>query len=559
MDMKINIKHKIKDDNTSTDECIKLLIRDRGVDDIDGFLTPPHPTSIPLKTFFTAKPSFTSDWSAFVKKLQQIHRNGEMIVVYTDYDADGVTGGAVMWETLHKLGFKVMPYIPDRKKEGYGFSEFGLAHVKKEFNPTLVISVDHGIVAHKQIAYAKNELGLSVVVTDHHQKQEKEPEDALAVFHTTELSGSGVAYFVAKEIAKEFGFTAEKFQEFNRDFLALAATGTIADLVPLTGKSRSVVKYGLEAYGKSVRYGLRHLLKEAGLDGKPITPYEVGYVIAPRINAFGRLDHALEALRLLCTTSYAKATELAGKAGKINKERQDLVVIAQKKAEKMADTKKNIIIVRDDSWEEGIIGLIAGKLMNKHHRPVIVMTRSDGFAKASVRSVPGIDITAFLTSKEIRPHLSEVGGHAAAAGFSIPLENIDGFIAAAEVKAEKEITDDMLVPTLHIDFEIPIRMATMELVKKLSQLEPFGMGNPQPNFISQGTIKDLIPFGKQKQYVRVLLHDGDMGFLEVTFFHKPNMPLKIGSTVAIAYTLKLDTWGGKTKLSAMGRYVNDKV
>ena len=187
------------------------------------------------------------------------------------------------------------------------------------------------------------------------------------------------------------------------------------------------------------------------------------------------------------------------------------------------------------------------------------MTRSDGFAKASVRSVSGIDITAFLTSKEIRPHLTEVGGHAAAAGFSIPLENIDGFVAAAQLKAEKEITDDMLIPTLHIDFEIPIRMATMELVKKLSHLEPFGMGNPQPNFISQGTVKDLIPFGKQKQYVRVLLHDGDMGFLEVTFFDKPNIPLKIGTTVAIAYTLKLDTWGGKTKLSAMGRYVSDKV
>ena len=184
MEMKINIKHTIESD-TSTDECINLLLKDRGVDDIDGFLTPPHPTSIALSTFFTEKPSFKKDWSVFVKKLQQIHSNGEMIVVYTDYDADGVTGGAVMWETLHKLGFKVMPYIPDRKKEGYGFSEFGLAHVKKEFNPTLVISVDHGIVAHKQIAYAKNELGLSVVVTDHHQKQKKEPEDALAVFHTT--------------------------------------------------------------------------------------------------------------------------------------------------------------------------------------------------------------------------------------------------------------------------------------------------------------------------------------------------------------------------------------
>jgi single-stranded-DNA-specific exonuclease len=556
--MKIHIKHRI-DDHLPPDDFIKLLLKDRGIENTSLFIMPAHPTEIPLKSFFTEKPSFKKDWQAFIKLLKKIHEDQSMIVVYSDYDADGVTGGAVMWETLHILGFKVMPYIPDRKKEGYGFSETGLNNVKETYDPALIISVDHGIVAHKQITYAKEKLGLAIVVTDHHQKQEKEPEDAFAVFHTTQLSGSGVSYFVAKEIAEEFGKPAKSFNEFSRDFIALAATGTIADLVPLVGVSRSVAKYGLEAYGKSVRYGIRHLLKESGLDGKPITPYEVGYIIAPRINAFGRLEHAMDALRLLCTKSYAKAIELAGKAGKINKDRQNLVTVAQKQAERMADGKQKIIIVRNDEWEEGIIGLIAGKLMNKYSRPTIVMTRSDGHAKASVRSVSGVDITKFLTSKEIRKYLTDVGGHAAAAGFTVPLENVDDFTIAAFAKAEKEITDDMLVPSLDIDFEIPIKSATLDLAKKLSQLEPFGIGNPQPLFVSQGKIKDIILFGKQKQYTRYLLHDGDMAFLEITFFEKPNKALKIGDTVSIAYNLKIDTWGGKIKLSAMGRYIINDV
>ncbi|KXK09834.1 MAG: Single-stranded-DNA-specific exonuclease RecJ [Microgenomates bacterium OLB23] len=434
--MKINIKHKI-DAHISPEGFVELLLKDRGVKNADLFLKPVHPVEVSLATFFIKKPRFTQDWKKFIALLKQIHKRQQMIVVYSDYDADGVTGGAIMWETLHRLGFTVMPYIPDRKKEGYGFSEAGLRNVKDTHNPALIISVDHGIVAHKQISFAKETLGIPIVVTDHHQKQEKEPKDAFAVFHTTELSGSGVSYFVAKEIAKEFDSPHALMAEFSRDFVALAATGTIADLVPLVGVSRSVAKYGLEAYEKSVRYGIRHLLKEAGLEGKPITPYEVGYIIAPRINAFGRLEHAIDALRLLCTKSYAKAIELAGKAGKINKDRQDLVAIAQKQAEKLVDGAHKIIVVRNDEWEEGIIGLIAGKLMQKFYKPVIVMTRSDGHAKASVRSIAGIDITKFLTSQDIRPFLIDVGGHAAAGGFTIPLDQIDNFTRAVVAKAKK--------------------------------------------------------------------------------------------------------------------------
>lgn len=532
---------------------IQTVLKDRGIKDIDVFLSPPHPLTISLEKFFNNKTMFKKKWRAMVRLLKKIYDEKGSVVVYTDYDADGVTGGAILWETLHTLGFNVMPYIPDRKKEGYGFSEYGIDEVKRIYNPALIFSVDHGIVAHKQIMYAKK-IGIPVVVTDHHQKQDKEPEDALAVFHIPELSGSGVAYFVAKEIAEEYG-GAKKIEAFQRDFVALAAIGTIADLVPLSGASRNISKHGLEALSHSVRYGLRHIIKESGLDGKKITPYEVGYIIAPRINAFGRLEHAMDALRLLCTHSYGRAVGLAAKAGDINKTRQDLVDVAQKKAMKMADTEGKIIIVRHDDWEEGIIGLIAGKLMNKYFKPVIVMTKSDGHAKASVRSVPGVDITAFLTSPELRKYLIDVGGHAAAAGFSIALSNIEAFTRAAHKKANKEITNDMLTPTINVDFQIPLSFVSQKLVEKIAQLEPFGIGNPQPLFISQGIIKDTRLFGKKNQYIKILVRDEDMTFLEVTFFDKIAHPLRAGDEVKVIYTLKIDTWGGKSKVVAMGRHV----
>src|SRR3989344_9200097 len=245
--MKINIQHIVKD-GTDPQAIVKLLLKSRDVHNLDEFFHPPHPSTVPLMAFFPRKPSFNKKGQKVVTLLKQIHKEGRTIVVYTDYDADGVTGGAILWEALHKLGFKAMPYVPDRKKEGYGFSNLGLDAVKNKYNPALIFSVDHGIVAHAQISYAKK-LGILVVVTDHHQKQKIEPHDALAVIHIPALSGSGVAYFVAKEIAQEFG---ENMDEFQRDFVALAAIGTIADLVPLTGVSRAIAKYGLEAFDHSV-------------------------------------------------------------------------------------------------------------------------------------------------------------------------------------------------------------------------------------------------------------------------------------------------------------------
>ena len=439
--MKITFKNEIKStDNLTNDEIVKLLIRSRKIKNIEDFLNPKSPLDISLIDF---NPKYKLYLIKVIKLLKEIKKNQQMIVVYTDYDADGITGGAILWETLHLLGFKVMPYVPHRKLEGYGFSKKGIDNVKKEFNPALIISVDHGITKIDEVRYAKK-LGIKIIITDHHLKGDKIPK-AEAIFHIPELSGSGVAYFFAKEISKNFKFQISNFKlleyNFQTDYLAFASIGTIADLVPLIGPSRSIVKYGLKIFPNIKRFGIRHILKEAGIEGKEITPYEVGFIIAPRINAVGRLESAIDALRLLCTNDEQKARALAQKIGQTNTERQDLVKKsveeAQKKISNFQFPISKIIILTSDHWHEGIIGLIASKIAEEFYRPTLVLTKSNENYKGSARSIPSFHITDFLRS--LKKYLIDVGGHAQAAGFTIEAKNLPIFETAALKTADKLI------------------------------------------------------------------------------------------------------------------------
>jgi len=304
--MKITFKDEVASSSNS-ETIINSLLKSRAIEDVATFMNPPHPRTISIADF-----GFAKELEKTLLLLDEIKKKDQMIVVYTDYDADGITGGSIVWETLHLLSFKVMPYVPHRIEEGYGFSQKGIDKVKELYNPALIISVDHGITAREKVTYAKS-IGMPIVITDHHLKPELIPEDAEAIFHIPLLSGSGVGYFFAKAIFEHFAPTLSSraktvlTNNFNCDYLALASIGTIADLVPLLGPSRSIVKHGLEAFRETKRCGINHIIREAGIEGKKITPYEVGFVIAPRINAIGRLHHAIDALRLLCTTDNERA------------------------------------------------------------------------------------------------------------------------------------------------------------------------------------------------------------------------------------------------------------
>ncbi len=581
MRMKITYRNEVKPNKKITNEqIVKLILDSRHIKDLDKFLNSPSPLTLTLNDFGSYEKSFKK----VLKILESIKEKNQMIVVYTDYDADGITGGAILWETLYLLGFKVMPYVPHRKLEGYGFSKAGIDNVKKQFNPVLIISVDHGITKVEEIEYATT-LGIKIIVTDHHLKGEKTPK-AEAIFHVLALSGSGVSYFFSKEIYLSFRTersAVEKSNEalkqnFATDYLVLASIGTIADLVPLTGPSRSIVKYGLESFSKVKRFGIKHILKQAGIEDKKITPYEVGFMIAPRINAIGRLEHAIDALRLLCTNDEKKAYALAHKIGNVNVERQELVeksvyearlslskgakqvnffsatcvddfkntpdflTLAGNKNLTASDFPKLIILV-GEHWHEGIIGLIASKIAEEFYRPTLVLTKTNGNYKGSARSIPSFHITEFLRS--LKKYLIDVGGHKQAAGFTLKKDQLDLFVTAVRNRSNKLIKDKDLERKIEADLKIPLEKINLSLVKSLEVLEPFGIGNPKPTFYSEGVLTGTQLIGKTQKHLKIFVD----GFEFIAFNQADKFKeLSRGQKIKVVYNLEVDRWGGREKL-----------
>ena len=539
--MKISFKYEIKEgEKISGKELVDRILKQRNIKDVKEFIDPPSPLKVSITEF---EKKFGATFKKVIKILKEIKTKKQMVVVYTDYDADGITGGAILWETLYKLGFSAMPYVPNRKKEGYGFSLQGIDNVIKKFDPALIISVDHGITKVKEIAYARKK-GVKIIVTDHHLKGEDLPK-ADAIFHIPALSGSGVAYFFAKEISKHFKSLTNNFE---RDYLALASIGTIADLVPLLGPSRSLVKWGLEAFSKTNRPGIKHILKQAGIEGRKITPYEVGFIIAPRINAVGRLSDATDALRLLCTISEKRAYDLAQQIGRINVDRQALVEKSVEEAKQLVKKSKVIILV-SEKWHEGIIGLIASKIADSYYRPTIIMTKTDGFYKGSARSIPTFHITDFL--KSLREYLVDVGGHKQAAGFTIEKQKLSKFITAVEKRADKIIKDKDLEKVIAADIKIPVSKINLELVRALEKLEPFGVGNPRPTFLSQGKLIEAKSFGKTNNHLKIFIDS-----LELIAFNQGEKikELSRGQKIKVVYSLEIDQWNGRERLKGVIKF-----
>lgn len=558
---KKNIKHGEKTD------IVKTLLETRNIKDTQQFLHPSSPLGIDIAEF-----GYEKQLKRAFEILEGIYKNNKTVVVYTDYDADGITGGTILWETLHLLGFKVMPYVPHRVHEGYGFSIKGIDAVKEKYNPSLIISVDHGIAAADKVTYAKS-IGIPIIITDHHLKSDTNPDDAEAIFHIPLLSGSGVSYFFSKAVFEHFKSSlrgvrqlAESKQSldnlskleynFQFDYQAIASIGTIADLVPLVGPSRSVVKHGLAAFPSISRVGIKHILKEAKIEGRKITPYEVGFIIAPRINAIGRLEHAIDALRLLCTNNETKAFELASRVGSTNIQRQEMVKVAIEEAKQMVESNKidgkvpKLIILISDSWHEGIIGLIASKMVELYYRPTIVMTKADGFLKGSARSIRSFHMTHFLQS--LKEYLLGVGGHQQAAGFSIDSSQLDVFIQQAHDRAAEQIKDSELERSIETDLKLPLSFIDLKLAKNLEDLQPFGIGNSQPLFFSETEILNAQLFGRNQDHLKLYLKDTENSGppLEMLAFSKADIfkELSRGQKVSAVYNIGIDTWNNNERL-----------
>ena len=534
----------------SDDDIQSLLLKHRGIKskkEVAQFLHPPDPYDLTAADVAIAAGSLKKAMSRIAKAI----KTKESVVVYADYDADGITAGAIMWETLHALGANVMPYIPHRVEEGYGLSTLGLENIQKQYHPTLVVTVDHGITAHDKVVYARK-LGMDVIVTDHHVKPKKLPE--CTIVHTTGMSGAGVSWFLAKELWKagDMRNTPKEKEEM----IALAAIGTIADMVPLVGANRSIVKYGLSALNTTNRIGLQALMSDAGLVKGNIGTFDVSHVLSPRLNAMGRLVHAIDALRLLCTRQQDKAIALAKKLGITNKERQQLTMETTAHALKMIEEKgqntkeTKLLFISSDSYNPGVIGLVAGKLVEEYYRPAVVVAAGKAVSKASARSIAGFDIVAAI--RLCSDILVDVGGHPMAAGFTVETKHLGKLKERLEHIAQEALDENKLTRTLKIDLEIPFQQITMSLWQVLRTFEPYGFGNPQPVFATNGvTLMDARLVGLGNKHIRIKLEAAHLPFpLDAIAFGMGDMYSRIrpGDSVDIAYTLDRDSWNGNDKL-----------
>ncbi len=455
-----------------------------------------------IKTFYQAKnffrPSLNSLYDPFLmdgmdtatKRVIKAITGNQLIYIYGDYDVDGTCATSLLYLFLKELNANVDFYIPKRLEEGYGISKESLDFIKSK-NASLIIAVDCGITAVEEADYAKK-MGLDLIICDHHQPKDQLP-DAIAVLDPIKpncnypykyLSGAGVAFKLAQGISERIGK-----RDLPLKYLDLVALAGAADIVPLTGENRVLVKEGLDQINNNPRPGIEALLRSAGLQKGSLTSGQVVFTIAPRINAVGRLGDARRAVELLITDKYEEATELAKVLENENYERRKIDVdtfdYANSLVENSLDLKKELaIILHQEEWHPGVIGIVASRLVEKYYRPTIMLTTVDGVAKGSARSINNFNIYDAL--KRCEDVLLHYGGHQAAAGLAIQLDKIEEFRIKFNEIVRESISEEDLIPEIQIDSEIKFVEITPKFIRILEQFAPFGPGNMRPVFLTKG-------------------------------------------------------------------------
>ena len=516
-----------------------------------------------------------------ITRIKKAIKNKEQIVVFGDYDVDGICGTAILWETLNAIGAKVMPYIPHRIDEGYGLSQKGIRNLKLKIeNCKLIITVDNGIVANKAVDFANKE-GIDVIITDHHVPSKKLP-NAFAIVHTTKLCGTGVAWILSETLiargpvrsfppasaptkdtqVRAVGSPFSSATPRNFSHLELVALATVADLVPLKGANRTLLKFGLEALRRTKRIGLLELLKEAGLEKQSIGVYEIGHMIAPRLNAMGRLEYAMDSLRLLCTNNRERAEDLARLLGSTNRERQELTLqtvlhakdyVESEKRKAKSEKLKSLLFVSHQTYEQGVIGLVAGKLVEEFYRPSIVVSIGEKYSKASARSIGGFNIIEFI--REHSSYLVDAGGHPMAAGFTVETTKLTELQKKLEDRAEFVLNKDLLIRSIKIDCELPLSAINFSLYESLQKLAPFGMGNPEPTFLSKNvSVEDVRWVGQEGKHLKLVVSSqkSDVKLNGIAFGMGETVKIHIGDRVDIVYTIDENEWLARRSLGEGG-------
>ncbi|MHB2150184.1 single-stranded-DNA-specific exonuclease RecJ [Calditrichota bacterium LG25] len=502
-------------------------------------------------------PYLLPDMEKGVKRILQAIERKEKIVVFGDYDVDGITSTALMLYFFRKINYPVDYLLPHRQKDGYGLRISTVDRIA-QMGARLVITVDNGISSAEAIDYARQK-GIDVVVTDHHLPEGKMP-DAVAVINPNRkdsdypfksICGAVVAYKVIWALAQKLLPEAD-FKQFLLDQLDLITIGTIADVMPLRDENHALVKFGLKVLSRTKKPGLIELKKVAGLNGKNITPISVGYFLAPRLNASGRMEEADTSVKLLIAQDKERASYLASYLNKLNQKRQNLqqdyldnVISALPEDKKKLE---KVIIVHDPQWHAGLIGLISGKLKERYGRPAIAFTSDeDGNLVGSARSIEAFHITNALT--KFNHYFLNYGGHHKAAGLTISPEKFDAFREDFVQYANQVLTDDDLIPLLTIDSVVDIDQVHLNMAQTVEELGPFGEGNPQPVFVFEKVnIREMYLMGNGK-HLKLFVEKGNQTY-ECVWWNAAEYKdaLQFGQPVDIAFKLSVNNWQGRDRL-----------
>ncbi|MDH6597854.1 single-stranded-DNA-specific exonuclease RecJ [Bacillus aerius] len=487
-----------------------------------------------------------------VERINKAIEEQESIVIFGDYDADGVTSTSVLLHTLKERSAKVDFYIPDRFKEGYGPNEQAFRYIKEQ-GASLVITVDTGIASVNEARIAK-EIGLDLIITDHHEPSEELPE-ALAIVHPKqpgceypfkELAGVGVAFKVAHALLGKLPV----------ELLDLAAIGTIADLVPLYDENRWIAKKGLMQLRQSRRPGLKALLKEAGATLEEANEETVGFQIAPRLNAVGRIEQADPAVHLLMTEDMDEAEELARFVQELNKERQKIVSTITEEAIQMVEetgADQSAIVVAKAGWNPGVVGIVASKLTDTFSRPAIVLgiDEETQMAKGSARSIPGFDLFFHLSKcRDILPHF---GGHPMAAGMTLRADDVPLLRERLNQYANETLTEEDFIPIQRVDAVCKVDEMTVQAIEEVGLLSPFGMQNPKPFImIEDAQLEDIRTIGANQNHIKMSLKDEDK-LLDCVGFHQGKLKEELvpGSQISVVGEVSINEWNNRKKPQLM--------
>lgn len=495
------------------------------------------------------------DMRPAVERLQIAIQNHEPVAVYGDYDVDGVTSTALLVGVLQALGGNAVGYIPNRFEEGYGLNNDALSNLREQ-GICLVISVDCGVRSPLEAKHAQ-EIGLDLIITDHHHPSDELPP-AFAIINPKrpgdlypdkDLAGVGIAYKLACALV-----THLKDQEYTAaaqvnlvEYLDLVALGTVADLAPLTGENRYLVRNGLKQIQSRKRQGILSLVLAAGLNPDRITAGDIGYILGPRLNAAGRIDTAFDSLNLLITRDIETAGLLAQTLDDRNRERQKIMQDIQIAAEQMALTEHPdglLLFAADESFNKGVVGLAASKLTETYYRPAIVAQRGETHTRGSCRSIAEFHITNALD--ECADILEHHGGHAAAAGFTVKNEHLNELISRLQAIAARELTNVDLRPVLFADMELPLRDLHPEVLEALDWLQPTGYGNPKPAFVSRDLqVKNTRTVGKDSAHLKLTVTDGWITFDAIAFRQGQR---EVPNRIDLLYLFEQNDYNGRSSL-----------